>query len=1157
VTLAVALMVVAALGLAVLATPAGSAWLIGAVAELAGDRLTVTGVRGTLLEGLAVDRLRLKAGRTTVVIEPAELAMSWPDLFRRRLRLVTARAGVVRIDIAPRPPDEPDSLVEPLLLPVAIVADPLEVARVEIRSGATAGAGEPVTPVVIGRVLLRGDLTAGDLNFSELRAEGYGVRLRARGRFGTGEPFPLATAVDWEYTAGPAGGDVVRGEGELSGDLSALRFEQVVRLPAPVGIGGFARLLGDQPEVVAEARWRNLDLTPGAAPDVALRSASGRLRVRGWIEGYTAGADAMLTAGARPAARLRVAAAGDAGQARFTDLRLDGFGGRVTGTGAVSWHEALAGEFSLQGTGLDLATIDPRVTGRLGFRSELRVAGSGDFSIAVPEAGGTLLGRPLRASGAVSRRAGLLTFTDVRLRAGPNRVELAGTWGEAIAGRFRVDAPDLATLWPGYAGALRGSGRVGGTAARPTLDLDLAGRDLATGDLRMASLDARGRLGAQQEIRLTVAAGGIGYAGRVLGDLELAVAGPVAAHRVELGLTGGEVGFVLRSAGSWRRGVLTGTIESAVVDVPGSEWSLRDPATFRVAPPELAVGAHCWDSVAAEACLADTRYGPRAFASGVDLRRFPLAALAAWLPADVGVTGTLDVAATAAGDPADLQRTLRGSLRGRLADTTVTWPVPDDEDVRTSISEFTLDAALADGALDFATVFAGGFGLRLAAEGQVTDALGAAPRIRAQITGGIPYLAATGPVLERLVDVGDVQGRIDVDVALSGDARQPDIAGGIQLDDGALTVPAAGIRVDRISLAATGREDGQLALRGNARSGKGYVAIDGTLAWRNRLVPAAEATVKGRVFDVISLPEGFVQVSPDVRVVLADGQFRVSGELLVPRAEIRLKKLEESPVRPSPDTVVHGRAVEATGKSPPLFVLDGLAVRLGERVSFEGFGLKTGLTGGLRLAQSLAADPTLVTGDGVVSLREGQFTAFGQKLEIERGSLIFAGVVTDPGLDVKASRDVDYEGKEVTVGVLLSGTLSRIQTRVFSEPAMGELDALSYLTTGKPLTAAGAGDRSLVATSAISLGLSQALPVVRQLGSALSVDEVAFGTTDTGDTAVVVGEQLGKNLFIRYSYGIFDKLGTVTATYKLGRRVSIEGSSGEEQALDLVYSVTW
>ena len=232
-------------------------------------------------------------------------------------------------------------------------------------------------------------------------------------------------------------------------------------------------------------------------------------------------------------------------------------------------------------------------------------------------------------------------------------------------------------------------------------------------------------------------------------------------------------------------------------------------------------------------------------------------------------------------------------------------------------------------------------------------------------------------------------------------------------------------------------------------------------------------------------------------------------------------------------------------------------VRLGERVSFEGFGLKTGLSGELTLSQSLGSDPELVTGAGVVSLRDGQFSAFGQKLAIDRGSLLFSGVVTDPGLDVKASREVNYQGRDVTVGVLLSGKLSQIQTRIFSEPAMGELDALSYLTTGKPLSAAGAGDRSAVSSAAISLGFNQALPVVQQLGSALKVDELGIDTTDAGGTAVVIGEQLGKDLFIRYTYGVFDDLGTVKAIYKLGRRVSIEGSSGAEQSLDLIYSVNW
>lgn len=1159
-TLVMAVMIAAALGLVLLATPAGSAWLIGSVADLAGDRLTLTGVRGTLLEGLAVDRLQLAAGRTTVVIEPAEISMNWPDLFRRRLRLTTARAETVRIDIAPRPPDEPRSVVQPLLLPVVLATDSLEIGRLVIRNGVSRDGGNvaDIEPVTIGPVVLRGELVAGELRFESLRAELYGLGVDARGVFGTGEPFALESQLDWQFTPAPAAAEPavtpVTGSGRLSGDLAALRFEQVVRVPSLVSVGGVAQLLQDQPAVFAEARWTGLQRPLGADPGLLLRSETGRLRVRGWTDRYAADLAAAVQLGARPAAQVAARLEGDTRQVRVPDLRLAGFGGRVTGAGSITLQDALSGTFRLQGQGIDTSAVDPRFAGRVDFSSELGFDGEGNFRVAVPEVRGTLLNRPLRASGTVARAGQVLSFDDMRVNAGANRVEFSGTWGDGISGQFRIDAPELAILVPDVSGQLRGTGRVGGTVAQPVLDLDLTGSALATGDLRIRSLQARGGLRARQRLGIDAKADGIEYAGQQVGNLSLAVTGPLTAHSLQLALTGGEVEVGLEGAGSYRDGVITETAATGLVTILGDQrWSLQEPATVRVAGRDVSVTAHCWAMRDAELCLAESGSGARGFHAGLDLRRFPLAALAPWLPGDIGLAGTATASVTARSE----RGVLAGSLAGSLADAVVTWRVPDDEDVQTELTEFRVDVALTSDALDFEATVAESFGLRVTAKGRVTDPLGDSPAILANVAGGVPDLASLGPVLERFADVGDVQGRVELDATLTGNARRPDIAGGLELEDGAFTVPAAGIRVDRISLSALGRPDGQVALKGNARSGKGFVAIDGALAWRDQLLPSAEATVKGRVIDVINLPEGVVQVSPDARVVLRDGQFRVSGAMLVPRATIRLKKIEESAVQPSPDTIVHGRDLLVAQKAPPLFVLDGLQVRLGERVTFEGFGLKTGLTGALRLDQSLGADPTLVTGDGVVSLRDGQFTAFGQKLEIERGSLIFSGVVTDPGLDVKASRDVDYEGREVTVGVLLSGNLSRIQTRVFSEPAMGELDALSYLTTGKPLSAAGAGDRSLVASSALSLGLSQALPVVQQLGSALRVDEVAFGTSESGDTAVVVGEQLGKNLFIRYSYGIFDKLGTVQATYKLGRRVSIEASSGQEQALDLIYSVNW
>ncbi|MEZ5566706.1 MAG: hypothetical protein R3F24_14880 [Gammaproteobacteria bacterium] len=89
------------------------------------------------------------------------------------------------------------------------------------------------------------------------------------------------------------------------------------------------------------------------------------------------------------------------------------------------------------------------------FNLKLAADAAGNFRAEVPEASGTLFDRPLRLSGIVTRDARSLTVDNVVLASGVNRVEANGRWGERIAGRFSLDAPDLATLWPGLSGQQR------------------------------------------------------------------------------------------------------------------------------------------------------------------------------------------------------------------------------------------------------------------------------------------------------------------------------------------------------------------------------------------------------------------------------------------------------------------------------------------------------------------------------------------------------------------------------------------------------------------------------------------------------------------------------------------------------------------------------
>ena len=1151
----------------VLGTAPGSAWVADSVGDFSNGHVRLDGVRGTLLAGLAVDRVEVNAGHTRVLVESATVRMNWPDLLRNRLRLTTARAEGLTIELLPKPADEPDEPVEAVKLPITIAADWLQVAKLSIRTRPDIDENldndlEP-TLVELGPIALRGEFSGGVVRFDRLQVQAYGVNAEAAGRFDTGEPFALAGQLRWRIPEAD-----ISGAGSVAGDLATLKFRQAVQVPDTVDVSGQLHLLDGTPSIDAVASWRDLEQVFTADdPRFVLRSPVGSLGVRGTTDDleirlagkasfHPHGVPSVAAGRADQPATVSIEARGNLDHLDLARIMVDGLGGRMRGSGRVQLSGTRGVQLEIQGDGINPGLIDPRFEGELGFAGALAVDEAGNLRIQLTEASGRMFDRPLAAAGTLTRDPRTLALDHVRLSSGANHLAINGQWGPRVSGTFSIDAPDLATLWPGLEGRLTGSGSAAGTADEPRLHLELDGRDVRYDSLVAATLQVRGTMDRRDRQQISLAAGALRQDGFLLGDVAAELGGNPGNHVVNGTLRGGDVTFEFESQGAWQAGVLTEHLETARVGVGGTSglaWTLENPATIRVAGKDVALGAHCWAGDSGRLCVADSRLKGGEIDAGLDVHEFPLAAFSPWMPADLRVTG----AATGSLSIAGTVGHYTGQLQGSLRDAVLAWHTLDDEDVQTTFSEFSVDAGLSDAVLTFDARLAETFGLHLNASGTVATPFAETPIIDARITGGVPDLASIGPVLERFVDIADPRGRLTVDVALSGNARQPDIAGGVELDDGAFTVPMAGITVDRITLALLGRNDGQLALKGNARSGKGFVVLDGSLAWRDRLVPAGEATIKGRLIDVIRLPEGVVQVSPDVRVRLQDGQFRVGGEVLVPRAEIKLKKLAESGVEPSTDTVVHGREAVATESRPPLFLLDNLRVRLGEQVTFDGFGLKTRLTGGLALSQSVGADPGLVSGTGVVTLKEGQFTAFGQKLAIDHGSLLFSGEVTNPGLDVKASRKVTYQGREITVGVLLSGTLNRIDTRLYSDPAMGELDVLSYLTTGKPLSDSSMGDRSAVSNAAISLGLRQALPVAQKLGSALNVDEIGLDTTDSGDTAVVVGERLGNDLFIRYSYGVFDQIGTIKVTYRLSQRLSLEASSGNEQSLDLIYSVTW
>jgi translocation and assembly module TamB len=310
--------------------------------------------------------------------------------------------------------------------------------------------------------------------------------------------------------------------------------------------------------------------------------------------------------------------------------------------------------------------------------------------------------------------------------------------------------------------------------------------------------------------------------------------------------------------------------------------------------------------------------------------------------------------------------------------------------------------------------------------------------------------------------------------------------------------------------------------------------------------------VRGNSIDAVKLPDRFVKASPDVTVRYEAGRVSAEGSITIPKADIVVRQLPESAASPSPDVVVRDR-VDPVARSPAQQAIGGeLALVLGRKVRLRAFGLDTLLEGTLKLSQGGDGEPQ---GYGVVRLKEGKFGAYGKELTIERGTLGFAGPLDDPAVDVRATREVDWEGRRVKAGLRLTGTALRPESRVFAEPAMSEADALSYLISGRPLQSANANERSSNAGAALALGVQQTSPITESIGSAVTLDELGVQGGTLDETEIVAGKQLGSDLYVRFAYGVFSRIGTVLARYKLGRNVSIEAASGADQSLDLIYSV--
>ncbi|MEN7343942.1 MAG: translocation/assembly module TamB domain-containing protein, partial [Pseudomonadota bacterium] len=190
------------------------------------------------------------------------------------------------------------------------------------------------------------------------------------------------------------------------------------------------------------------------------------------------------------------------------------------------------------------------------------------------------------------------------------------------------------------------------------------------------------------------------------------------------------------------------------------------------------------------------------------------------------------------------------------------------------------------------------------------------------------------------------------------------------------------------------------------------------------------------------------------------------------------------------------------------------------------------------------------TGNGLLTLRDATYEAYGQALTVSRGLLRFSGPLDAPILDIRAERTIE----EQRVGIDVTGSPARLSSTLFSEPILPDAEAFSLLLTGRNLATLGSGEGGDLSGAAIGLGLRQAFSVTDGVRDALGLDTLTYAGSGR-DGRLLAGKSLSSRLYLQYAYGVFDQISRVLLRLKINDRLSLESASGDAQSVDLIYAV--
>ena len=1088
----------------VVATESGARWLVARLDNRLPSELSIGTLHGSLLGGIRLDSLQWNSEGLYLEAEEINLAFRLMPLARRDLHIDSFTVNRLQLRIEENPGSEPESQDGSFTLPFDITLKTSMLRDIRFQRG---DLRRPIELIAVS-----GDLAGDTLSLSrlEFRSPWLDFDLSGTGRLANNIPLDARAKWHWKEQDEME----LRGRLQVSGDLASYTVRHDLDAPLSVTTTGNVSYADAVLDVDVVNEWTSLSwpLTPGL-----LQASPGTLHVAGGIDSFTIDLDTGV--------RLD--------QSAETRVNLSG-NGRL----APEPHFDL--DYAI--TGLDPSLLDRRMRGELNSDGTLALTlqnGAPDLTLGIASLGGQLNGQAVDGHAAVIFANERTSIRNAALTVGDNSVTGSARIGDALQIDANIEFADLTQLVTDAGGSVRGRVAVEGSLERPSVNVGVTGSGLTWRDYALSSLTAEAQIRPDRggDARVTVEGAALGSSR--IDRAYLALSGSADNHNLVTTVQAYSSRLEFEGRGRYVAPAWTAELRRIVVaNEQTGTWSTTDPARLALSPDDSYLQRTCLEPADGEgqACVSASR-NVEATSVEVDIRALPLAALPFTMPSGITIEGLINASLRAALTAQDLVADARLQLEDASVDASY-----DGEQVSLRLEYATAEASFIDGRLESS------------AQVELADNAGSASAQLAVAEPGAEGYPLDGRAEIRINDasafavfapsIDDPRGRIEGELTIAGVANAPEFIGEIGILDGAFSVRQTGVDITDLNLRITQSQPGQMRLDGSARSGDGDISISGITRISQAAGVRSEMWLRGKNFELARLPDWQISVSPSLTAIFDNHVTTVVGELAIPVANVTVREIPETAQSPSSDAVVH----RAGGREPTRRRRIDLHLHtsLGDNVQFSGFGLTTGLEGAIQLRGGTHAP---YTGQGRLGLVGGRYEAYGQELEIERGNLIFAGPLDEPLLDIRAIR----RAPDVIAGIQLTGTPSHLQSDLFSEPALGDAEALSYLLTGRPLSSSTTSDEGdTLNKAAFALGLSGAGLITSQIRSQLGLETLTIeGTAD--DSRLVAGKRLGDRLLVEYGYGLVDQLGTLLLRYQLNDRLMLESRTGTVSYLDILY----